>query len=125
MARRAIEQGVFLYLEKPFPVDMLKYLWQHVYRERIVMNHGDEDLDISMDAAETLINEQNNIIQTTDIQTATTFATTDSNNINLFIPRKRGLKFKWTEELHSKFMDAVNQLGAGSTFISHLTFIIL
>nr|GMC96528.1 two-component response regulator ARR2-like [Ipomoea batatas] len=111
VARRAIEQGVFLYLEKPFPVDMLKYLWQHVYRERRLMNHSTHQaLDISM-VAETLMNGQNNIVFT-DNQTATAFAT-DSDNVNLVPTRRRGAKFKWTEELHAKFMHAVNQLGAG------------
>nr|GMD02431.1 two-component response regulator ARR2-like [Ipomoea batatas] len=114
VARRAIEQGVFLYLEKPFPVDMLKYLWQHVYRERRLMNHSTHQaLDISM-VAETLMNGQNNIVFT-DNQTATEFAT-DSNNVNLVPTRRRGAKFKWTEELHAKFMDAVNQLGAGNCY---------
>nr|GLL28329.1 two-component response regulator EHD1-like [Ipomoea trifida] len=114
VARRAIEQGVFLYLEKPFPVDMLKYLWQHVYRERRLMNHSTHQaLDISM-VAETLMNGQNNIVFT-DNQTATEFAT-DSNNVNLVPTRRRGAKFKWTEELHAKFMHAVNQLGAGNCY---------
>ncbi|KAH6757794.1 hypothetical protein C2S52_023284, partial [Perilla frutescens var. hirtella] len=123
VAMRALEDGAFLYIKKPPPMEFLRCLWQHVVREKTRMirerelfvasnnlrsvrgiefreankgkhksksrgRHGDYDEEHDSDTP--IMNHKGNV--------------------------RRKMCTEWTQELHAKFMNAIEQLGEGRCF---------
>ncbi|CAI9754119.1 unnamed protein product [Fraxinus pennsylvanica] len=113
MARSALEQGAFLFLQKPVKMENVKYLWQHVWRKKIwrLKEHGDV----------TAFNRTSNGFGTEE-EIPLENVTSDDNDV-FENGRKSRKKVKtkkvwteWNQELHDKFLDAVIQLGEGRCY---------
>ncbi|KZV47290.1 hypothetical protein F511_07713 [Dorcoceras hygrometricum] len=127
---KGLEEGAFLCVTKPITMDTVKYLWQHVLREKIwkLKAHrrygrtaiydngfGEEGSEVYMAfendeekyhlkgyaRGERIRNED----EVSDIE--------DDMNPGFM---KRKVWTEWTEELHEKFVDAVMQLGEGRCY---------
>ncbi|KAG6425813.1 hypothetical protein SASPL_110018 [Salvia splendens] len=131
MAARSIENGAFLYIKRPTSPEMLRYLWQHVARETVHVLRERERL-----MAASYITPQPGV-QFGNMENPNNFSSMDSGkrkNNDYFNEKyveeeykfdnstmsqrrvKRKMNTEWTQELHEKFMDAVEQLGEGSCF---------
>ncbi|XP_057793283.1 two-component response regulator ARR10-like [Salvia miltiorrhiza] len=93
VAMRALENGAFLCIKKPPPMEFLRSLWQHVMREKgkfKTRSRGRyDDYDGEYDSDNNIMSQNGNV--------------------------RRKMCTEWTQELHAKFMNAVEQLGEGST----------
>ncbi|CAK9136993.1 unnamed protein product [Ilex paraguariensis] len=134
LARKALENGAFLFLDKPVSMEMLTYLWQHVLRERIrkkKMPEKDKLGEVTDDNGKQ--NKSKRKIFAEDKGSETNNKTNNSGSKRR--ERSKTLVDKgqecvsedngsdrirrrpcteWTEELHGKFMEAVHLLGEGS-----------
>ncbi|CAA0822441.1 Two-component response regulator ARR2 [Striga hermonthica] len=140
MAMKALESGAFLYIKKPLTIEILKCLWQHALREktRIVR---ERDILMAANNNGVPINgvDIRNVEDPSDLETMMTMnknkgkmkknrerdnierveqdhqnrrATNTNSNNNV----KRKMCTEWTQELHAKFMAAVEELGEGRCF---------
>lgn len=111
LTKYAIEDGAFLFLKKPIGMDVIRNLWQHVLREKTRKMKERENFEEVV--------KNNNIFRDNlgykeasrkgiRIEEATGY---DSGNA---MRGKSKLCTDWTQELHEKFMDAVQILGEGS-----------
>ncbi|KAK2999352.1 hypothetical protein RJ639_024545 [Escallonia herrerae] len=143
MISRAIESGAFRTMEKPVTEEALKYLWQHVMREMMMRKNdkfGDGDArlaEISTVLESHKLNDQSKGKQLEDDKgseannKANNGASTrklrcrksckkDEKSRSINNDKGGRLKRKacteWTDELHSKFMVAVRQLGEGRCY---------
>ncbi|KAK2971625.1 hypothetical protein RJ640_026403 [Escallonia rubra] len=143
MVNRAIESGAFRKIEKPVTKGALKYLWQHVMRERMMRknnktgNKGVRHLEISMVGENHKLDDQSKGKQLEeDKGSETNNRDDDGTSTKKLKSRKYARKnekgestnktkagrvrrkvcTEWTDELHSKFMDAVGQLGEGRCY---------
>ncbi|KAL6495948.1 hypothetical protein OROGR_030511 [Orobanche gracilis] len=143
MAMRALESGAFLYIKKPTTMEMLKCLWQHVLREKTRMirerdilvaannnlgsrggveyinqHHSHSHREENPNNLESMLMMKNNgkskkkkneeeIHHYANIHRATNYNTSNV---------KRKMCTEWTQELHGKFMNAVEELGEGRCF---------
>ncbi|KAK2985345.1 hypothetical protein RJ640_008696 [Escallonia rubra] len=143
MVNRAIESGAFRKIEKPVTKGALKYLWQHVMRERMMRknnktgNKGVRHLEISMVGENHKLDDQSKGKQLEeDKGSETNNRDDDGTSTKKLKSRKYARKnekgestnktkagrvrrkvcTEWTDELHSKFMVAVGQLGEGRCY---------
>ncbi|KAK3014247.1 hypothetical protein RJ639_009221 [Escallonia herrerae] len=143
MVNRAIESGAFRMIEKPVTKGALKYLWQHVMRERMMRknnktgNKGVRHLEISMVGENHKLDDQSKGKQLEeDKRSETNNRDDDGTSTKKLKSRKYARKSEkgestnktkagrvrrkvcteWTDELHSKFMVAVGQLGEGRCY---------
>ncbi|KAL2516424.1 two-component response regulator ARR14-like [Forsythia ovata] len=137
LAMGALKNGAFLFIKKPVTMDMLKCLWQHVVRERMrIQKENDRIMGMaatnnhSMSGVEFRgeVEEENNIIvgnnnykgkkrkraRKSSINGIDEECESEPQLINNKVKRKECIQ--WTQLLHSKFMDAVEQLGEGRCF---------
>ncbi|CAI9757711.1 unnamed protein product [Fraxinus pennsylvanica] len=134
LAMGALKNGAFLSIKKPFTVDMLKCLWQHVLREKMKL-YRNKGINMGMDAANHHIVkgfefigrvEEGNNMQNNNYtrkkkirgQNGSTWADEECESEKQIINNgvKRKVCTEWTQGLHEKFMDAVGQLGEGRCF---------
>ncbi|GER46961.1 two-component response regulator ARR10 [Striga asiatica] len=91
LAKCAIEDGAFLFMQNPPSHDELKYLWQHLLRETTTRKNKEKGK-----------------------------SRVENSSMNKGIGQGSGIKPKmcteWTLELHEKFMTAVKILGEGRCF---------
>lgn len=142
MAMKYLENGAFLYIKKPVTLEVLKCMWQHVKREKLrskTMIYQEEIPVAPMAEAEDREvvhhnvenpNHNHNVEQTVDVnnnngacnkrsrrRNDTNDNEGDSNNHTGHRNNvKKKMCTEWTEELHQKFMDAVEKLGEGSKY---------
>ncbi|MCD7452764.1 hypothetical protein HAX54_018066 [Datura stramonium] len=134
LTKKALDEGAFLYLKKPLGAEIVKYLWQFVLtnktqRKKVRDGSNEENREQG--------EEKNNVPNNTEEQSNNIEA---ENNVTLSGKRKRGGKstkkinkgenqnsvinkvvrqkdcIKWTEDLHAKFVEVVQQLDDGSCF---------
>ncbi|KAL6520718.1 hypothetical protein OROMI_032278 [Orobanche minor] len=132
LVKCAIEDGAFLFMQKPTASDELKYLWQHALREttrRSKENLGGENVEVDkMIESVTMMNRDLSMNKVTSDRKGgreiISFSSDDNNNNNnddnVLAGQCTSMKPKmcteWTRELHEKFMAAVKQLGDGRCF---------
>ncbi|KAK2984966.1 hypothetical protein RJ640_003700 [Escallonia rubra] len=141
MIKRAIEIGAFLMIEKPVTKEALKYLWQDVMWQRTIrkdIKYGEKDKRLSQmsimdenlkrddesngkpskeDKGSETSDKHNHGASTKTFKSRKSSRKDDQGNNNNNGGRvKRKVCTEWTDELHSKFMDAVGQLGEGRCY---------
>ncbi|KAK3021565.1 hypothetical protein RJ639_046090 [Escallonia herrerae] len=143
MIKRAIEIGAFLMIEKPVTKEALKYLWQDVMWQRTIRRdtkYGEKDKRLSqmsvMDENLKRDDESNGKPSKEDKGSESSDKHNHGASTKTFKSRKSSRKddqgkpgnnnnggrvkrkvcTEWTDELHSKFMDAVDQLGEGRCY---------
>lgn len=125
LANRAIENGAFMFVHKPINIELVKHLWQHVLRDRRRKNKEKDAV------GEKKVAEENNGGGENDANTKVSGKRkvrsgkapmedqiSQEADDNCYKAQKKVCTVQWTAELHAKFMDAVNQLGEGSTYFS-------
>lgn len=142
LAKIALENGACFFLEKPIGSNVLKSLWQHVIKERLYkakMYGKKENLhqhEMSNQNGIRIWNsEESNLEGKNDSDTSSKKAKDGGKKKARYIgigaiaddeagesdkgSRKSAKKFctEWTDELHRKFMAAVDHLGEGSKYI--------
>ncbi|XP_073057122.1 two-component response regulator ORR26-like [Primulina eburnea] len=133
LAMRALENGAFLFIKKPAPMEILHCLWQHVYREKERNEENEErfqEITASKYSRRSGMDVQNpDYILGGKGGDKEKFKGDEDrryhrDNYNLVIDDNSSKRVKrkvctdWTEELHAKFVDAVTHLGEGSEFFS-------
>ncbi|KAK4415152.1 Two-component response regulator ARR14 [Sesamum alatum] len=137
LVKCAIEDGAFLFMEKPIVVDELKYLWQHVLREKARRNqekrfgegssdhnhnenyyqfgrqnmedeNTNDDMGMNRNSSKNKLTYQKGRVERID------FGSSDNNVLNQYVKPKTCTE--WTPELHEKFIAAVTKLGDGKCF---------
>ncbi|KAK2971626.1 hypothetical protein RJ640_026404 [Escallonia rubra] len=143
MISRAIESGAFRMMEKPVTEEALKYLWQHVMREKMMRKNnkfGDGDARLAemstMDENHKLNDQSKGKQLEDDKGSEANNKSNDGASTKKLRCRKSSKKdeksrstnngkggrvkwkacTEWTDELHSKFMVAVRQLGEGRCY---------
>ncbi|XP_057791353.1 two-component response regulator ORR26-like [Salvia miltiorrhiza] len=137
IAMRALEHGAFLYIKKPISMEFLRCLWQHVVREKTRMVRERDMFIASNNLAS---------VRSVQFREVTHPRDENPNpNHNMAMKNKGKCKSKgrcryddyseeydseshvkgnvrrkicteWTQELHTKFMNAIEQLGEGRCF---------
>ncbi|XP_057786722.1 uncharacterized protein LOC131004129 [Salvia miltiorrhiza] len=143
-AMRVIEIGAFLYIKRPTTLEMLRCLWQHVARENaramrererlMAANHvtpprGIEFREMTHHLEENPSSVGPNNLFAIAAREKGKFKKgyyhkgrqveeeyNSDNNVSAHGKVKRKVCTEWTQELHEKFMDAVEQLGEGRCF---------
>ncbi|KAL0354473.1 UNVERIFIED_CONTAM: Two-component response regulator ORR26 [Sesamum radiatum] len=138
MAMRAIENGAFLFIKKPMSMDVLSGLWQHVIRDKtramrererscVAANYnvrGIEFRDVAphQDPEENpnhmygvMMNDKGKGKKKINLRGDYDEYDVD-NHMIMNNKVKRKVCTEWTQDLHEKFMEAVEQLGEGRCF---------
>ncbi|KAL6523409.1 hypothetical protein OROGR_017012 [Orobanche gracilis] len=135
LVKCAIEDGAFLFMQKPTASDELKYLWQHALRETTRRSKekgkpcgeksGREDVEVDKMIESVTMNRDllmNKVNDRRGRREIISFSSDDNNNDDDNVPAGQCTSMKpkmcteWTRELHEKFMAAVKQLGDGRCF---------
>ncbi|XP_011072587.1 two-component response regulator ARR14-like [Sesamum indicum] len=137
IAMRAIENGAFLFIKKPTSMEVLSGLWQHVIREKtramrererscVAANYnvrGIEFREVVHEDPEENPNHMYGVMMNDKgkgkkkINIRGNYDEYDlENHIMMNNKVKRKVCTEWTQELHEKFMEAVEQLGEGRCF---------
>ncbi|XP_027767523.1 two-component response regulator ARR11-like [Solanum pennellii] len=95
VAKKALDKGAYLSLKKPFDEEILQYLWQIVLKRNTQQEKAREG------------SEMKNVSNINEGES-------QSNATNMVVRRK--YRTKWTDELHTKFMKVVEQLGDGNCY---------
>lgn len=119
LEKYAIEDGAYVFLQKPVCMDVIKYLWQHVFREKMrkIKDKGNFNEVVHNNNAPkddqptgSILNCNGSSRQGSGIE-----ETTDhSDSGNTMIAKKSKMCTEWTLDLHRKFINAVTILGEGS-----------
>lgn len=135
MALRAIENGAYLYIKKPVTIELLRCLWQHVMREKIRLRREREGQvapnynnarGIEFREVNPNPNPNDNIMlmNNKDKSKKGYYKGDEYDSDNTSQGKlRRKVCTEWTQDLHEKFMNAVEQLGEGSKiniFIDHI-----
>ncbi|XP_059639534.1 two-component response regulator ARR14-like [Cornus florida] len=120
MARMALENGACFFLKKPIHMEVLKNLWQHVMRDRIVNKFNRSG--ISKGSVIGDYNETETSYLKNKDELKKKVMSRKSTNRNEEGKSKTKIRAgkkpctEWTDELHAKFMTAVNELGEGRCY---------
>ncbi|KAL0456034.1 UNVERIFIED_CONTAM: Two-component response regulator ORR26 [Sesamum latifolium] len=117
----ALEQGALFCIKKPLTMQTVKYLWQHVLREKTGKIRKDERLreiaDTNMVQNElgedVMVSNQNHDKDVGKKHKSKKKVKTGTSQHD-YATFKKKVWTEWTEELHEKFMNAVIQLGEGT-----------
>ncbi|CAA0835361.1 Two-component response regulator ARR2, partial [Striga hermonthica] len=108
LAHRALENGAYLYMTQPITKESADCLWQCVMREKLRLA---EYRDPGQLASENL-NEESKMIDSEKV-----FGLKEEAYESSFVGNvKRKVCTEWTQELHDKFLFAVEVLGEGRCF---------
>ncbi|PHU06772.1 hypothetical protein BC332_23261 [Capsicum chinense] len=124
-AKKAWDNGAYLYIEKPFDGGILKYLWQFVLREKMQREKVGEGPMHVEDIGNNIIHEAENEVGSNGKYKLkrkrgrknlieTNVGETQRSNVNKAVRQK--VCIEWTDYLHGKFMKAVRQLGEGNCY---------
>ncbi|KAK4395065.1 Two-component response regulator ORR26 [Sesamum angolense] len=137
MAMRAIENGAFLLIKKPTSMEVLSGLWQHVIRENtramrererscVAASYnvqGIEFREVAHPDSEENPNHMYGVMMNDKgkgkkkINIRGNYDEYDvDNHIIMNNKVKRKVCTEWTQDLHEKFMEAIEQLGEGRCF---------
>ncbi|XP_073136558.1 two-component response regulator ORR26-like [Henckelia pumila] len=128
LATRALENGAFMFIKKPATMEILRCLWQHVYREKRRNEERFQEIAANKRNKRSGMDDNNPGCQgqaKEKIKGQTgdedqRYRKGTYNLVNVDDDSNKGVKRKvctdWTEELHAKFVDAVAQLGEGRCF---------
>ncbi|KAL0359883.1 UNVERIFIED_CONTAM: Two-component response regulator ARR14 [Sesamum angustifolium] len=129
LVKCAIEDGAFLFMEKPIVAEELKYLWQHALREKARRNQekrfgeGSSDNHNYQSRRQNVEDENRNDGMGTNQYLSKNKLTCQQGRVEHIdfnsnnVPKqseKQKMCTEWTPELHEKFMAAVKQLGDGN-----------
>ncbi|KAL8517846.1 hypothetical protein ACS0TY_009234 [Phlomoides rotata] len=136
MATRAVENGAYLYVKKPVTIELMRCIWQHV-RENIRVRRERQVAAANYNAARGIeireVNPNPNLGQDNMLTNDALNAKKgynfkgrkddivdeyDSDNVTSQGVDKvrRKVCTEWTQDLHEKFMNAVEILGEGRCF---------
>ncbi|KAH0711962.1 hypothetical protein KY289_007921 [Solanum tuberosum] len=110
VAKKTLEKGAYLYLKKPFDENLVKYLWQFVLRKRIEKEKAKEGSEIHRDQMKIADISDNDMVGENEEQFGKKKDVSNSEVV------RRKDYTEWTDDLHSKFMEAVKQLGEGRCY---------
>ncbi|XP_049381364.1 two-component response regulator ORR21-like [Solanum stenotomum] len=110
VAKKTLEKGAYLYLKKPFDENFVKYLWQFVLRKRIEKDKAKEGSKIHRDQMKIADISDNDMVGENEVQFEKKKDVSNSEVV------RRKDYTEWTDDLHSKFMEAVKQLGEGRCY---------
>ncbi|XP_055824425.1 two-component response regulator ARR11-like [Solanum dulcamara] len=122
LAKKAFESGAYLYLQKSLHQEVVKYLWQFVFRKKIQKEKAREGVEKNGDHMHVDDIDSNNIHETsTDVVSNEKCKLRSKKETKLINEEKRQVivpktRIEWTEDLHKKFVEAVNQLDEGRCF---------
>ncbi|KAL0313694.1 UNVERIFIED_CONTAM: Two-component response regulator ORR26 [Sesamum calycinum] len=108
----ALQQGALFCIKKPLTMQTVKYLWQHVLREKTAKIRKDERLREIADS-NMLQNKHGEDVGKKQKSKKKVKTGTSQHDYATF---KKKVWTEWTEELHEKFMNAVMQLGEGGCY---------
>ncbi|KAF3632530.1 hypothetical protein FXO38_26108 [Capsicum annuum] len=124
-AKKARDNGAYLYIKKPFDGGILKYLWQFVLREKMQrVKVGEGPMHVE-DIGNNIIHEAENDVGSNGKYKLkrkrgrknlieTNVGETQRSNVNKAVRQK--VCIEWTDYLHGKFMKAARQLGEGNCY---------
>ncbi|GER28378.1 two-component response regulator ARR2 [Striga asiatica] len=105
---QALENGAYLYLTQPITKESADCLWQCVLREKLRLAEYRDPGQL----AHGNLNEESNMIDSRNV-----FGLKEEDYESSFVGNvKRKVCTEWTQELHDKFVDAVQVLGEGRCF---------
>ncbi|XP_060175172.1 two-component response regulator ORR21-like [Lycium barbarum] len=143
LAKKALEDGAYLYLKKPLDEEIVQYLWQFALRENIKREKAGERLEENedqMSVGDADDTGNNNILVDEGQAAEKNIRNTEEQSNKYKLRIKRGRKSskeinegkshrsainktvrrkvctEWTVDLHAKFMDAMQQLGDGRCY---------
>ncbi|XP_047965800.1 putative two-component response regulator-like APRR4 [Salvia hispanica] len=126
MGAWAIENGAFLYIKRPTKPEMLRYLWQHVAREtrRVLTRESERPMAASYATPQCgvgfgEIENPSNLFAIDKGKNKMNYYYNEKyveKEYNFDNNMKRKICIRWTDELHQKFVDAVEQLGKGNIY---------
>lgn len=141
MAMRAIENGAYMYIKKPVTIELVSCLWQHVMREKIRMRRererqvaaanynnarGIEFREVNPNPNPNPNRVEDNMndrgkAKKNDYKGRKDDEEYDSDFNASQGKVRRKVCTEWTQDLHEKFMDAVEVLGEGSKNFFYFT----
>ncbi|PWA69695.1 two-component response regulator ORR26 [Artemisia annua] len=122
----AIKSGAFLVMKKPLTMEAVSHIRQNVIRERIrkCENHRSKNRNLKVESQEIGTSENGNLGRKRKDRGESSKQATSSNyesNLVFHWSENDGVRtmkkktcVEWTAELHTKFINAVIQLGEGS-----------
>ncbi|KAH0706607.1 hypothetical protein KY289_011683 [Solanum tuberosum] len=143
LAKKALKEGAYLFLQRPLNEEIVKYLWQFVLRrkiEREKAKKGSEDGDKmivkdvdthNMDGDNEELSKETNDVPNTEEHRNNIHEVEDNivsnekykrrrKNNRKDIKKDKVIKqkdcVKWTADLHAKFMKSLEQLGEGKCY---------
>ena len=123
MVMKAIDLGACDYLLKPVALKELKMIWQHVIRKKKTSKRSNHDVPNSDSGNGTKNSDKIEMPyrkrkdkNEDDIEEEDEY---DHENDGPTAPKKP--RFRWSDDLHHKFLVAVNQFGIESMFIPQLS----
>ncbi|KAL8537818.1 hypothetical protein ACS0TY_012809 [Phlomoides rotata] len=131
MAMKALESGAFLYLKKPATMEVLRYLWQLVMREKTrIIRERELFLAANNNGVVAPVIENPSLVRGLEIREAgvvhenklgkkARIADDECDSENRMVHDndvRKKMCTEWTQELHAKFIEAVEILGEGRCF---------
>ncbi|KZV48531.1 hypothetical protein F511_16792 [Dorcoceras hygrometricum] len=136
LVKCAIEDGAFMFIQKPATMEVLKYLWQHVLRENTRKSKESarfREMVSTIESSNFILNSGQNMIHPSTIEANVNLHEFGSRNVVhrnglegfMFGPEDENLEYRgkkpkicteWTQELHEKFVEVVKELGDGRCF---------
>ncbi|CAI9095078.1 OLC1v1030937C1 [Oldenlandia corymbosa var. corymbosa] len=126
LATKAIENGAILVIHKPVDEQIIgNYLWQIVMRERLLRSKGKGKGKNSPKSTVIIAGKEKNVSRGPTMEVGEGKTKRKASKKKRKEPEKvmmrKNVCIEWTKELHSKFMDAVQQLGEGRCFPKQIT----
>ncbi|KAH0777789.1 hypothetical protein KY290_009200 [Solanum tuberosum] len=117
VAKKTLEKGAYLYLKKPVDENLVKYLWQFVLRKIIETEKAKEGLKIHRDQMKIADISDNDMVGENEEHFGKKKDVSNSEVV------RRKDYIEWTDDLHSKFMEAVKQLGEGRCYPKEILYV--
>ncbi|XP_049378164.1 two-component response regulator ARR2-like [Solanum stenotomum] len=117
VVKKALDEGAHLYLQKPFNVEIMKYLWQLVLREKKQRAKLAKESEKNRDHKNVDDTDEINVVRENEEQPREKkiVANAEEQKYNIDEVENDDCR-EWTNDLHSKFMKAVQELGEGRCY---------